>query len=234
MNVRQLDDEELIDRWKKRRDYNAYQEMKRRYKNMVHKNANKYRATAIPYNNLKLKAFELFDDAINTYKPSKAGFSTHLNYQLRKLDRFAKKHQNIARIPEALALRIGDYDNTVDNLTRQLGRQPTLKEIAKDMKMSQKRVKQLEVSRRGDMFEGKFEAEIDKPSHKLDHILEQVRWELTQQERLIYDHLLGLDGKKQYKSKKKLAKKLGMSQSRLSQITKSIYKKIGPILKDRL
>lgn len=227
-------DTDLIKRWKKNRDYNAYQQLKRRNKNMVYKKVNTYSASPVPTSALEAEAWKLFDDAVNSYDPKKgAQFSTHLNYQLRKLDRFTKKYQNIARIPENLSSQIGDYDRSVQTLGKQFNRQPTHSEVANHMGIPVKHVKQIHTSRRGDMFEGKSEFDVNQLSDHSDWLLRELRDELNPQEKMVYDHLIGYK-KRKYTNKKLLAQKLGMSAGRLSQITRSISTKIGPQLRKRL
>lgn len=227
-------DKDLIKRWKTKRDYSAYRRLKQRHRGMVFKYVNTYAAAAIPNSALEAEAWKLFDDAVGSYNPNAgAKFSTHLNYQLLKLDRFAKKYQNIARIPENVAAKIGDYDRTVQSLSQTLQRQPTHSEVAKQMRIPVRHVKQIHVSRRGDMFEGKSEFETQDLRDHSDWLLKELRDELNPQEREVYDHLIGYR-KRKMTSKKKLAQKLGISPGRLSQITRSISVKLKPHLHKRL
>ena len=227
-------DTELIERWKKKRDYSAYQQLKNRHRGMVFKKVNTYSSAPVPVPALEAEAWKLFDDAVNSYDPKKgAKFSTHLNYQLRKLDRFVKKYQNVARIPENVSSKIGDYDRTVNTLSKQFNRQPTHKEVSTHMKIPLKHVKQIHTSRRGDLFEGKSEFDTLQTGADTDWLLRELRDELNPQEREVYDHLIGYK-KRKYTNKKLLAQKLGMSPGRLSQITRSISEKIGPQLRKRL
>lgn len=226
-------DEELIEDWKKRRNYQSYQQLKARNRACVMMFVNKYAASGVPRQTLESEAWKLFDDAVGNYDPKRgASFNTHLNYQLRKLDRYTKKYQNVARIPENLSSRIGEYDRVKGALSNQLKRQPNQKEIAKEMKWTISNVKNLEKARRDDLFEGGFEQSgFDVSSNPKDDmiILLQVREELTLQEKQVFDHLIGYK-KKKYKNKQQLARKLGMSGGRLSQITRSISVKIRPHL----
>lgn len=228
-------DKELIESWKKSRNYMSYQQLKARHKNMVYHTVNRYAAASVPRAALEAEAWKLFDDAVNNYKGDKnAKFSTYLNYQLRKVDRYTKKYQNIARIPEALAARIGDYDRASETLSVNLGRHPTHHEVANHMEMPVNHVMQLHKSRRGDLFEGKFEegVEIVKKEQHTDWLLKELRDELNIQEQQVYDHLIG-HGKRKTTNKKLLAKKLGMSPGRISQITRKIALKLKPHVNKR-
>lgn len=118
-------------------------------------------------------------------------------------------------------------------MAQQLGRQPTHHEMAKAMDMDVKHIKQLHKSLRGDLFEGKFESETDQNSEELDWLLVDLRDELNEQEKRVYDHLIGYKVP-QISNKQELAIKLNISPGRLSQITGSIAKKIQPHLNKRL
>lgn len=227
-------DNELIARWKHQRDITAYRQLKSRHKKMVFLYVNKYNGSPVPKEAREAEAWKYFDDAVQNYDPhSAAEFSTYLDYQLRKIDRFVKKHQNVARIPEALAGKIGDYNRTSQQMAQQLGRQPTHHEMSKAMDMDVKHIKQLHKSLRGDLFEGKFESETDQNSEELDWLLVDLRDELNEQEKRVYDHLIGYKVP-QISNKQELAIKLNISPGRLSQITGSIAKKIHPHLNKRL
>lgn len=229
-------DEKLIENWKKNHDMSAYKELKKRNKNMVYQTMHRYSSTSIPNAALESECWALFDDAVNTFDP-KAGaqFSTHLNYQLRKIDRYVKKHQNTARIPEAIAGKIGDYDRSHAALSEKLQRIPTNKEIAKHSNIPLKHINQIQASRRSDLFEGMQVGELaNSTGSNVNWVLQDLRGELNDQEKLVFDHLTGMNGKQKFTNKKLLAQKLGMSPGRLSQITNSISSKIESPLKKHL
>ena len=223
-------DEELVADWKSKRDHAAYSELKRRYRLMVLKQANVYRSAPVAFENVVSQGWLLFDDAVNSFDPKKgAGFSTRLGYTLRRLDRYVKTYQNIARIPEGQSAKIGDMNRARASLGLDLGREPTDRELGKKLKLKTKTVTTLRRAQRKDLFEGIFEEtpiDLDTRAESVDYVLRNARYELDGQEQQVYDRLLGLNGKPKARSKKSLAKSLGMSQGRLSQITSSISKKI--------
>jgi DNA-directed RNA polymerase sigma subunit (sigma70/sigma32) len=227
-------DEELIVKWKTGNDYTAYRKLKEKNRGMVMQAVNTYRAANVPSSSLEAEAWTLFDDAVNNFKTTEgAKFSTYLSYQLRKLDRHTKKYQNIARIPEALAGKIGDYDRVSTALAQKNGKQPTNQEMAKAMGMSVKHVKQLNTSRRGDIYESwnPEDGGINQ-DERTNWMLIELRDELNDQERKVYDHLIGYQTK-MITNKRQLAEKLGMSAGRISQITGDISRKISPHLKKK-
>lgn len=229
-------DEELIHNWKQKNDYGSYRKLKDRHKGMVMQSVNMYRAANIPSTSLEAEAWTLFDDAVNNFQTGKdAKFSTYLNYQLRKMDRHTKKYQNVARIPEALSGKIGEYDRFVGEYAQKNGKQPSYQEIAKALEMKVKHVKQLNMSRRADVYESRgVNTEGINQDERINWILVDLREELGPQEQIVYDHLIGHGGIKPIENKRDLAKKLNMSPGRVSQITTDIAKKIQPHLKRKI
>lgn len=228
-----MTDEDLIRDWKQRRNLMSYKALKNRHSGMVHQMVNRYAASSVPRTSLEAEAWKNFDEAIERFNPDAgAKFSTFLNYQIRKIDRHTKKYQNIARIPEALSAKIGDYDRHFQEQSMALKRQPTQKEMSKILGMPPKHIKQLVESRRSDLWEGKFEGEHEQTIAD-NWLLEELREELNPQEQGVYDHLIGYK-KRKITNKKELAAKLGMSPGRISQITRNISDKIGPHLKKHL
>lgn len=231
--VKQHDDDTLIDKWRNKNHQPAYDELQRRHTPMVHQRVNKYNASSVPRQALEAQAWQHFDDAVEKYDPDAgAQFSTHLYNHLRGLDRYNTKHQNIARIPEALSNRIGDVDRASETLEREHGERPSAQQIGQQVGMDPTHVNRLQKARRQDLFEGKYEGEVE--SDGLDgaseQLLRDIRHEFSGQEQQVYDHLTGFGGKDKYTSKKELARELGLSASRISQITRKIKQKMEPHL----
>jgi len=227
------EDDELIQEWKQREDQEAYDELQRRHKGMVYQQTNKYQASPVPQPALEAEGWKHFDDAVEGYDPEAgAQFPTYLNYRLRKVDRFNKNYQNIARIPEGTARKIGDYDRARESLEHEHGRQASTDEIAEKAGIDPREAERLEKGRRQDLYEGKYEGEQlhDPAEAKGDQVLKDVRAELSDQEKEVYDHLTGHGDVEKVESKQELAKKLGLSPGRVSQISTGISKKIKPHL----
>lgn len=230
--IHQKDDPELIEIWKNQKNRRAYNELKDRHKGMVHQFVNKYKASNVPTSALKAKAWAKFDDAVKSYDPQKgAAFSTHLNYQLRKLDRYTKKYQNIGRIPEEKARQIGDLQRATQELEYEKNEEPSVSDISEYTGWDQSEVEDLQQVQRQDLYEGKFEGEtLDEENllEKADWILEQGRDELSGRELELYDHIIGHGGKQQTTSTQELARRFGVSPGRISQMKRSIGKKLKP------
>lgn len=241
----QKDDIELIEAWRQKNKRRAYDELKGRHSGMVHKFVNKYAQANVPKEALEAKAWGKFDDAVESYDDSKgAQFSTHLHYHLMKLDRYTKKHQNVGRIPEAKAGKIGDLNRAKDHLKEKHKEQPSHEQVADHLGMQTKDVKELEDLQRKDLYEGGFSdaADDDKGFEvtpedleaQTDWVLEQARGELRGQEQELYDHLIGYRDTEKITSTQRLAQKFNVSPGRISQMKRSIGETIKPHLRKRL
>lgn len=183
---------------------------------------------------IEAEARALTVKALKKYDPSRgAQITTHVTTNLRGLNRFVKKHQNFTRIVEAQAHKIGELQRTQDSLTEELGRPPTSLEIADRMKIGVKKVERLKLEMRPDIFvipSGGEEGGMDlnpftemSPVHR--EIVEMLPYELTTEEQQVFSHLFGLNGKKKTSSTGEIARSLGWSDSKVSQVKKKIADK---------
>lgn len=172
--------------------------------------------------------------ALKRYDPAKgAQITTHVTTNLRGLNRFVKKHQNFTRIVEAQAHKIGEYQRTQDALTEELGRPPTSIELAERMKLSVKKVERLKLEMRPDIFVLPIAGEEGggdlnpftemSPVHR--EIIEMLPYDLSTEELLVFNHLFGLHGKKKIASTGEIARALGWSDSKVSQVKNKISAK---------
>lgn len=181
---------------------------------------------------IEAEARTLTVKALRRYNPAKGTqISTHVENNLKGLNRFVKQHQNFTRIVETQANKIGDFQRAKEALEFELGREPTTLELADKLSMSAKKVERLELELRRDVFSAlpsddlidanPFEQEL--PVHR--EIIEMLPYELTLDEQKVFNYLFGRGGVRKETSTGKIAKKLGWSDSKVSQLKKSISKK---------
>lgn len=91
--------------------------------------------------------------------PSGATLQTHVINNLRPALRKVIQWQNVARIPEEDALRIGQVGRAEAALSDQFGRPPTLGEIAKEVGISEKQVGRVKKRQIADVSSGAFEVD---------------------------------------------------------------------------
>jgi DNA-directed RNA polymerase specialized sigma subunit len=89
---------------------------------------------------LKSRAKKMALQAIRTYDPSQAKLSTHIVNQLQGLKRVSRQQGQILPIPERVAMDQGFVEKAKAELEDELGREPTMVEIADRTGLSPKRI----------------------------------------------------------------------------------------------
>lgn len=179
---------------------------------------------------LRAKANNLTINALRRFDPTKAQLNTHVTNHLKGLNRWTGKHQNVSRITEERIAIIGQYNASKAKLAENLGYEPTARQIAQDLKMPEKTIKKLELENRPDLvasaFEGDaFATDLDAPTIDKE-IMDLIEFDLSPDELRLWEYLYGIKGKKQTTKGGELARKLGWSQSKVSQVRKAIYSKV--------
>jgi len=187
-----------------------------------------------------IKAFEDYD-------PSRgASLSTHVNNRLARAQRDNLQNQNMAVIPEEIAGAITAVNLAKGNLRDQFERDPTHKEIASYLKknpemIGNKRtrtrisptfIKRVEDYAIRDISSAKFET--DPNQGRLPAFEETVGLLVNDpniipegsQERLVANHLFGLNGVEQEQRTSVIANRLGIQPSQVSRLRGRIEKKL--------
>ena len=143
-------------------------------------------------------ATQSFLDAIRTHNPKLAPFHIHAYTTiLNKGKRLNLKYQNIGYIPEARATKYQLFNNTVNLLREELGREPSTLEISDELHWSPKMVETMRKEIRTDylMDEGKAEIHTLVKSDKARQALQDIQYSLIPAHQLVMEHAVGLNGK---------------------------------------
>jgi len=165
-------------------------------------------------------------NAFGNYDPKRgAALGTHMTWQLKKGKRFISTYQNIGRIPETRIHHITTFKNARDELNDSLGREPTAHELASKLKWPTTQVSAMELELRKEVPTSTLQSDMTslKPSRE-GELLRLIQYDLTNEEKAVYEHLLGVNGKPQLKPGQ-IATKLKMSPSKVSRIKNSIGRK---------
>lgn len=171
----------------------------------------------------QIQAMKAFDK----YDPNRgAALGTYLTWQLKKGKRFVSTYQNIGRIPETRIHHITTFKNARDELNDQLGREPSAHELADRLKWPVNQVGAMEAELRKEVPTSTLQADMTslKPSHT-GEVLRLVQYDLNPEEKLVYEYLLGVNGKPQLKPGQ-IARKLNMAPSKVSRIKLSVAGKV--------
>ena len=164
-----------------------------------------------------IKAFESYD-------PNRgASLLTHVTNRAQKAKRFNTRTQNMAYIPEEKARYIGQIDTARDQLTEELGRDPTHAEIGGMIGLTPKRVKEIQGLRRGDIRGSAFQSDpVGHTGSRDREIIALLRPELSGDEQVVYDYLYGQNGKPKVESTGDIATRIGRSASHVSRVKNRI------------
>jgi DNA-directed RNA polymerase specialized sigma subunit len=184
-----------------------------------------------------IKAFESYD-------PNRgASLRTHVEKPLLKALRYVVKNQNVAYIPEGQTSNIGKLQRARDELHEELGRDPTPTELADRVnetypraRLTTKRVEDIQRNIIADRPSSTWSWDpTAKPSSREQEVLDLIQAELHDvfphpEERLVFEHIYGLNGKAQISATNDLAKKLGKSPSQISRLKSSVGARVKSYL----
>jgi DNA-directed RNA polymerase specialized sigma subunit len=224
-----MNDEELVKRWQQKRDRAALDELRRATRPLVQSQVNKYRANSVPQLVLEAKADQILVESADSYKFGRgATFRTHLFTNLKRLNRFSAARSNIATVPEARAQKITVYQRAYEELRAQKHRPPTSDELADYLNWSPSDILTMQRSLRRDIISSQLPApaRMDVEEARRRQLIENIWFELTPDEKLVFDYITGSHGRRQLSQGQDIAKATGFSQSKVSQLRTSIAHKM--------
>ena len=183
-------------------------------------------------------------NAYDSYDPSRGTtLYTHVSNWLPKSHRYNTKQQNFVYMPEAQTRFIGPIRQAHDQLTDELGRVPTNAEItahvnAQDpkFKLTAKRVETIRSNQKNDLPGSLWTYDpATKASNREQEVLNLINAEITsifprQDDRAVFEHIYGINGRATITGTNELAKKLGKSPSQISRIKSSVGAKVKSYL----
>ena len=237
----------LYTQWKRTNDPKHFQDLYKSMKPLITKASfNASRGSNIPESAHRAYAAQNFHDALKTYKPNKgASLQTHVyNAVNLKGNRLNFLYQDLQKKPEPRAMKIGLYQTVFESLKQDLGREPSVAEIADEAHLDKKDVVLIrkEMQKNLSLSEG-VEEQITFEESKDEEVLSYLYFELTPEEQLVYDYMLGKHGKPQYTKPAlnrpggkrpdydRIAGAVGFSSSKVRAIAKRIEKKLGDALR---
>lgn len=200
---------------------------------IIHSTVHRYRGVDIPPRLIQAEAEKHFIEALKSYDPNKgAKLSTHVMNMQKRVDRFVKSHQNLARVVEGRAQTWGDYQSARSTLHDQLGRDPTARELAERMSTQMKKnITPREAARymaedRRDLVQTGLDQNAFVTLPTQDRlVLKMVEEELTPEEKAVYERMFGINGAPLQKPGE-IARSLRIHPSKVSRLSASITKKI--------
>lgn len=166
--------------------------------------------------------------AFQTYNP-KAGASlgTHLHNYMQKVNRFVYEHQNVGRIPEHRITQIGTYKAVQAELREKRRRDPSAAELADELNWSLPEVERMERELKREVPESAVD-DVDfsfSASGEAQRILQYIYYELTPQEKVVFEHLTGWAGKPRL-DEAEIAQRLSLTRERVKKVKAAIAAKV--------
>lgn len=226
--------EDLVVQYQKKRDQVALNAVREHSRNIVYHHVNRFLQGPghIPRPVMEAKADELLVQAADSFDPKAgASFTTHLFTHLRRLDRFTKANANVARTSEARAGMIVAFQNAMKELEDQKRRPPTDEELADHMSIPLTTIQMMRKTVRREVPWSQIAAPQEQAMERAKHdqVFDDIYYELTPDERVVFEHLLGR-GRKQLSAGQDIAKATGFSQAKVSVLRTRIAERIKPYL----
>lgn len=183
------------------------------------------------------KARVITAKAIKTYDPSHgASLKTHVTNQLRQLTRDLRKTDNVTSIPERVQLDGYAIYRAEKELTDELGKEPTVQEIADRAHLSIKRIKDVREKMHAVSTEGAYQdngnnflagQDTDFSQDALDYVYNDS----DRMDRLIMEYTTGYGGHKPL-SVAEIKAKTGLNDVQISRRKARIALRVKDIMED--
>jgi RNA polymerase primary sigma factor len=230
--------EESFNNWKKNQTPESNDMMLQKIQPIIEAALKSYVGQDVPPS-VRLHANRMALEALNTYDPAQAKLKTHLMSHLQGLRRVYAKSNQILNVPERVQIDSYHLNQAMNELTDKLGREPTDQELSDHTGMSLKRIETIRSFKPGisegaateAMFSGDDEyvndpaVNIPGTSDSGDAWRRFVYDGLDPRSQMVMEHTFGMNGK-EVLDNEALARKLGISPARVSQIRAEIQKKL--------
>jgi len=214
MENRQQQDLELWREWRKTNDAQILKKLLDRLQPLIYREVVKWGST-VPPAALESKGRLLTVEALQSYNPNRgAAIGTHITARLRKLSRHVYPHQNVARLPENKQLMFNTVSVAQNNLYDSLGRDPTVTELADELKWTSRKVVDFQNSfARRELVESEGDfRDIDKEDNTLTDFYYHG---LAPEDQDVFGDITGYGGVKP-KTNTQMRKKYQLTQGQLS------------------
>lgn len=195
------------------------------HRRLIELEASRY-SRFLPINYVTIEAYRLAHKAAEKYDPSTGiKFSTYLTNALQKLSRLSTQYGNVVRIPENKQFKINRLNQAEAELQSELGRDPTVAELADQTGFGMHQVSNLLGARKKEVNLANLSFSPVFFNDEGDDWIHFVYHDLSDKDKLIFEYRTGFGGKPRLDNNT-IAKKLGISPSTVSQRVKLITEKI--------
>lgn len=163
---------------------------------IVERSVKQWSGSVVPDFILRARANNLIVEALNDWDPNISKMNTHLINRLQKLSRLVYENQNVARIPESRASKIGAYQSSFGELEDTLGREPSVGELADHMSWNVKEIERIQKDMRKEVPSSMLVSSPEFYSDTKDKVLLDYYYNtLAPQNQVVFESLTGYGGK---------------------------------------
>lgn len=189
-----------------------------------------FQAAPLPFPVLQTEGRRIAVEAIKDWQPGRGmSLSSYVITTVRqRLSRYVMTHQNVARIPENTARKIGPLREAEAELMSRYNREPTTDELADHMGVPVGHVVKLRKMMYADIVESSSGvSSLEEYAHDAQYDRAMLAYySLLPDEKTVFDYSLGAHGKPKL-SPGDIATKMKMTNVRVSQIKSQIAKKLN-------
>lgn len=226
------EDQAAWEAWRSNRTDMNLQKLLQQMNPIIQNEVNRW-AGAVARPVLETEAKNLAVEAFQTFNPDMgAALATHLTNRLKKLSRMAYSYQSISRMPEYQMLKYQTFNNTKSVLADNLGREPTVDELADELGWSRSALTRFQTSLRKEFLESGTPPPIFDKNEEDDGMVAFVYHDLPPLQQKIFEFSTGWGGAPQLDSKA-IMKKLKLSQGQLSYQKRLLVDRFGSQLKGK-
>lgn len=240
MDNRKQNELDLFNKWKKTQSKEDFQSLYGSMKNMIHVAAQKAAyGSNLPESAHRVYAAQAFLDSLRTFDPKNGVLQTHVYGSVQnKVKRLNYEYQNMGKMSEQRAVIVGRFQNEMENLKSELGREASSAEIADHMSLPIKQVTVLQRELRKDLALGAGTDEVSyEEGTKEEEFLNYIYYELNNEEKVVYEYITGHFGKPRLVRKNNkidftsIAQRMGVSESKVRTLHNSIRSKYKKALR---
>lgn len=214
--------------WKKTQSQRDLGKLLTSFHPIIVSTVKKFESVPLPPSAIQAEAKIQAIKAFETYNPhAGASLGTHLHNYMQKVNRFVYEHQNIGRIPEHRIVQIGTYEAVKSELREKLGRPPSAMELSDELSWSLAEVERMERELKREVPESAIQ-DVDftfTQSTEAQKVLGLIYYELTPQEKVVFENLTGWAGKMKL-SEQQVATQNNMTRERVKKLKAAITAKI--------
>ena len=175
---------------------NLHNTLVKGHEKLINYEAGKY-SKMVPHNVVLSEAYKLAHKAAESFDATKGTkFSTHLTNQLKKLSRITTTYGSSVRLPENKQFKLQHINNAELELKDTLGREPSIAELSEYTKIPVANINQIKQNKANEVNISNLAYTPVFVNNTNDDWLHFVYHDLTDIDKVIFEHKTGFGGKK--------------------------------------